>query len=376
MQFNKTLSYLFVALLSLSLLTGCGNGSSKKTPAVENNSSEEAELIESSSTEVLNQAPVVNAGNDKTVQINEMLTITGTASDNDGTIVSYEWKKGNSVLATTLSFSYVPTVVGTDVLTLTVTDNDGAIATDTVNVLVKAVTNNVSTDDYSNTKSNAQEIDLNTEITGDIELSNDVDYFKFVLTEQTTVAFERQSVTGNIGQENLARFKVYDGNGVELLDDYLSRFSKKQILTLDSGNYYIEISPVSNDLTGYVFRLNTSNSISTDDYSNTKSNAQEVDLNTEITGDIELSNDVDYFKFVLTEQTTVAFERQSVTGNIGQENLARFKVYDGNGVELLDDYLSRFSKKQILTLDSGNYYIEISPVSNDLTGYVFRLNTN
>jgi len=35
MQFNKTLSYLFVALLSLSLLTGCGNGSSKETSAVE-----------------------------------------------------------------------------------------------------------------------------------------------------------------------------------------------------------------------------------------------------------------------------------------------------------------------------------------------------
>ena len=41
MQFNKTLSYVFVALLSLSLLTGCGNGSSKNTSAVENNSSQE-----------------------------------------------------------------------------------------------------------------------------------------------------------------------------------------------------------------------------------------------------------------------------------------------------------------------------------------------
>ena len=41
MQFNKTLSYLFVALLSLSLLTGCGNGSSKNTSAVENNSTQE-----------------------------------------------------------------------------------------------------------------------------------------------------------------------------------------------------------------------------------------------------------------------------------------------------------------------------------------------
>lgn len=119
MKFKSLVGYLFVALFSVTILTGCGDDTTTSTQ------------------EGSNKAPIVNAGKDKTVQINETVTITGTASDSDGTIVSYEWKKGNSVLATTLSFSYRPTVVGRDLLTLTVVDNDGDSSSDTMTVIVK-----------------------------------------------------------------------------------------------------------------------------------------------------------------------------------------------------------------------------------------------
>ena len=89
--------------------------------------------------EAENKVPLVNAGSDRTTEINKAITITGTASDTDGSIISYEWKKDSIVLATTPSFSYLPTIIGTDVLVLSVTDNDGAISNDSMSVVVSAI---------------------------------------------------------------------------------------------------------------------------------------------------------------------------------------------------------------------------------------------
>ena len=98
-------------------------------------------IEQTSQTEETNQAPSVNAGADMTVIVNETVTITGSASDSDGTISSIEWKKGSEVLATTLSFSYTPTVVRTDVLKLTVMDDDGESSSDSVNITVEEQSN-------------------------------------------------------------------------------------------------------------------------------------------------------------------------------------------------------------------------------------------
>lgn len=82
-----------------------------------------------------NQAPSANAGSDQMIEVNKSITITGSGSDIDGTI-SYQWKKGSTVLSTNASFPYTPTAVGTDILTLIVTDNDGASTSDSMNLVV------------------------------------------------------------------------------------------------------------------------------------------------------------------------------------------------------------------------------------------------
>ena len=91
----------------------------------------------------INQAPIANAGNDQTVTDSngngtENVTLDGTASsDLDGTISSYVWQEGATQIATGAS----PTValgVGNHTITLTVTDNLGATATDTVRITIYA----------------------------------------------------------------------------------------------------------------------------------------------------------------------------------------------------------------------------------------------
>ena len=88
-----------------------------------------------------NVPPTANAGPDQTVTDSDnngtqAVTLNGgSSSDSDGSIVSYVWREGASVVATgvspTVSFS-----VGTHTLTLQVTDDDGATATDSVAVTV------------------------------------------------------------------------------------------------------------------------------------------------------------------------------------------------------------------------------------------------
>ncbi len=94
-----------------------------------------------------NQAPVVNAGTDKNITLpTNSISVTGTATDADGTIASYNWTKQSGGVAT-LAGATTPTlnlsglVAGTYLFRLTVTDNSGATASDDVTVVVNPVPN-------------------------------------------------------------------------------------------------------------------------------------------------------------------------------------------------------------------------------------------
>ena len=90
---------------------------------------------------VSNLSPVANAGLDRTIVDSngdgqELVTLDGGASsDSDGTIASYEWREGETVVGL-VATAEVWLAVGTHTLTLTVVDNEGATATDSVVVTV------------------------------------------------------------------------------------------------------------------------------------------------------------------------------------------------------------------------------------------------
>ena len=88
-----------------------------------------------------NLPPLAAAGPDQAVPDNdrngtELVTLDGSASsDRDGTIVSYEWREGSTPIATGATAA-ISLSVGTHTLTLEVTDDGGASATDSVIVVV------------------------------------------------------------------------------------------------------------------------------------------------------------------------------------------------------------------------------------------------
>ena len=97
----------------------------------------------------VNTVPVANAGVGQLVNEQSSVTLTGSGSDSDGNIVSYVWSQtsGTSVTlsnADNVSTSFTaPTLTATEILTftLTVTDNEGATALNTVNITVSPISN-------------------------------------------------------------------------------------------------------------------------------------------------------------------------------------------------------------------------------------------
>ncbi|MDO6809801.1 DUF5018 domain-containing protein [Zobellia galactanivorans] len=92
----------------------------------------------------VNLAPVVDAGSDTTITLpTDSVTLTGSATDSDGSVASYSWTKesgGNTTIASPTSASTLVEGLGagTYVFRLTATDDEGASASETVTVTVEA----------------------------------------------------------------------------------------------------------------------------------------------------------------------------------------------------------------------------------------------
>ncbi len=92
-------------------------------------------------------SPIANAGPDQSITLpTNSVTLNGSANDPDGTIVSYQWSKVSGGGATLVNAN-TPTLTvngmgaGTYIFQLTVTDNDGNIASDDARVIVNGPAN-------------------------------------------------------------------------------------------------------------------------------------------------------------------------------------------------------------------------------------------
>ncbi len=108
---------------------------------------------------VTNQAPVANAGPDQAITLPTVIAnLSGSGSDADGTIASYNWTKisGPSAGIITDLISAVTTITGlvqgVYKYELKVTDNSGATGRDTVQVTVNGLLNQAPTADAGSNK--------------------------------------------------------------------------------------------------------------------------------------------------------------------------------------------------------------------------------
>ena len=95
-----------------------------------------------------NQPPIAYAGNDQIITLpTNSITLSGSGTDTDGTIVSYKWTKkngpaGSAINNASLSYTTVNGLVEGDyTFELKVTDDQGGIGTDTIHVRVNTANN-------------------------------------------------------------------------------------------------------------------------------------------------------------------------------------------------------------------------------------------
>ena len=126
---RKVVMKKLIIIALLISVYGCGGGGESTPPLTPN------------------AAPSATAGDNQTVNENTLVTLSGSATDNDGSISSYKWSqiKGTTVVLIDASTDTIlftsPEVFSTETLVfeLIVTDNDGAKASSTVEVIVQQV---------------------------------------------------------------------------------------------------------------------------------------------------------------------------------------------------------------------------------------------
>lgn len=139
---NQKRNPIFIASLfvSGSLLIGCGGSSDSNDDS-------------NTDSNITNSLPSVEAGSEQNVNELTLVTLSGSATDSDGSITSYSWQQTSGTNVTivngdsaTASFT-APQIDINETLsfTLTATDNDGGAASDEIDINVTNVENNSDT---------------------------------------------------------------------------------------------------------------------------------------------------------------------------------------------------------------------------------------
>lgn len=141
-QFDSWSEWGSVTLFGISLISGNNTIRIQNAPGYSGPNIDNIEIVITGS-ETANLAPLANAGPDQTITNTngsgtELVILDGSgSSDNDGTIVNYEWSKDNSVVGTEAIIS-TSFDVGTHVVGLRIIDDGGLESNDYVIVIIKA----------------------------------------------------------------------------------------------------------------------------------------------------------------------------------------------------------------------------------------------
>ncbi len=133
---TKHIKFVFISLLTL-LLVACGSSNTSKNTS-NNETNETSQSVDEPTTTTtaptINQAPIAKAGADKQVNLGTTVLLDAGESTDDKGIVSYAWSLNNQIVSHEKSVALDNLSEGSYLYTLTVTDEQNATATDSVEI--------------------------------------------------------------------------------------------------------------------------------------------------------------------------------------------------------------------------------------------------
>jgi len=242
----------------------------------------------------------------------------------------------------------------------------------------------------NNEAKTAMLIDYNKDITGNLESTNDVDYYMVELPTNgelyTELKFDNEA-TYNVeifsesnGSLKSLQNKKYEAKLNQNSNTYLDTGEK---LRVPKGNYYFKISRnwtnYSNE--DYVFSVKFSkNSYGNFEVENNNEakNANEISLNTEFIGNLNSSYDVDYYRVNIWDTTKFTI-KMNIPEN-AEYTVTTYKDVNGSLSQIKSE---RFANKELIGLVSGekqdvtygDYYFKVSSRKYSNNDYTFLVET-
>ncbi|MCL2036863.1 MAG: hypothetical protein FWG83_05715 [Oscillospiraceae bacterium] len=223
------------------------------------------------------------------------------------------------------------------------------------------------------TPETATQVELNKPITGYVE-NGGLDFYRFELEQPGKIGLTFRHA--NLERTtDIWRVSLIDTDGVVLFSftskGNASSFSGNDSINdyLDAGVYYVRVN-----------KGNTSTSRSEVDYTltvnyelnegqfeiepnNTKELATAIEIDTEVVGNLSSTNDVDWYKFTITEQSliSVTFANPNLETNSARWSISLFDSVDFSlgTFDARSDTPVRTVPETAFNLPEGTYYIRI-----------------
>ena len=251
-----------------------------------------------------------------------------------------------------------------------------------------------SESESNNSKDTANQIAVNTSVSGNLSTSSDVDWYKFTTTQDGyfNVEFTHEFLSASYSYWQIWIYNESGINGVVGGDNYFTAIGNANASSwnygVSAGTYYIKVKSVSsyyysgND---YSLKVNfTAVSDWETENNNSKSTADSMNVNQTINGALSTSSDVDWYSFEITQEgyLKVSFEHTFLSSSYQHWEIY---LYDSSGVNNItggmDNYIAAKGNANASSwnygVSAGTYYIKVKSVSSyNYSGNDYSLKVN
>jgi subtilisin-like proprotein convertase family protein len=217
-------------------------------------------------------------------------------------------------------------------------------------------------DDHGNSSATSTAVAVPSSTGGNIEITSDVDWFKFNAT-----AGSPYNISVLLGTLPYATIRVIGADGTSTLLSTGGFGPSAQWTALATGTYFVEVSSVSTGTYTIAVAL--------DDHGNTPAAATPIAVPSTTSGNIESSLDVDLFSFAATSGTSYRFE--TTLNTLNDSTISLFATDGTTELAFDDDGGSGLASRVDWTApSSGTYFVKVAGFGSAFGTYSLAASIN